>query len=91
MDESKLQALAAQLPGAPIAQIADIIRRDWKPMNYAAVPYVQAMLTLPTIESSYGADDGKGIVLYFLSNASTWRGPVAKLVKAELKKRVGVK
>ena len=53
--------------------------------------YVQAMLTLPTIESSYGSDDGKSVVLYFLSNAGTWRGPVAKLVKAELKKRAGVK
>jgi hypothetical protein len=91
MDQGQLQALAAQLPGAPLSQIADTIRRDWKPMNYAAVPYVQAMLTLPSIESSYGADDGKSIVLYFLSNASTWRGPVAKLVKAELKKRAGVK
>lgn len=91
MDQGQLQALAAQLPGAPLSQIADIIRRDWKPMNYAAVPYVQAMLQLSSVSDSYGADDGKGIVLYFLSNASTWRGPVAKLVKAELKKRAGVK
>lgn len=91
MEQSKLDALAQQLPGAPLSQIADIIRRDWKPMNYAAVPYVQAMLMLPAIDSSYGGDDGKSIVLYFLSNAGTWRGPVAKLVKAELKKRAGVK
>ena len=33
MDQGQLQALAAQLPGAPLSQIADIIGRDWKPMN----------------------------------------------------------
>lgn len=91
MDQGQLQALAAQLPGAPIAQIADIIRRDWKPMNYAAVPYVRVMYSLMSVESMHFQESGKDIVLYFLSNAGTWRGPVAKLVKAELKKRVGVK
>jgi hypothetical protein len=29
-------------------------------------------------------DDAKTIVLYFLANAQTWRGEVAKRVKAEL-------
>jgi hypothetical protein len=36
-------------------------------------------------------DTGKSIVLYFLSNAGTWRGETAKRVKAELKKMVGLK
>ncbi len=35
----------------------------------------------------YGADPGSSIVAYFLSNASTWKGPVAKMVKAELRQR----
>lgn len=91
MNETQLQALAAQLPDAPIAQIADIISRDWTTIYFAAVPYVRAMLCLSSIDSRYGRDDGKDIVLRFLSNASNWRGPVAKLVKAELKKRAGVK
>ena len=80
--------LAKQLSAAPLSQIADTIRRDWKPMSYAAVPYVQAMLTLPSITSDYGLDSGKEIVLRFLCNAGTWRGPVARVVKAELNKRV---
>ena len=87
-----LELLQQQLPAAPLSQIADIIRREWgAKVNYAAKPYLQAMLTLPSIDSKYGLDDGKSIVIYFLSNASTWRGDVAKLVKAELKKRAGVK
>ena len=30
-------------------------------------------------------DDGGSIVLYFLSNATTWRGEDARRIKAELK------
>ena len=83
-----MEILKAQLPTAPLSQIADVIRRDWKNINYAAKPYLAVMLTLPTIHSRYGLDDGKGIVLYFLANAGTWRGETARLVKAELNRRV---
>ena len=30
-------------------------------------------------------DDARTVVLYFLSNSATWRGPDAKRIKAELK------
>jgi hypothetical protein len=39
----------------------------------------------------YYADDARSIVIYFLSNASSWRGPVAKAVKAELKRRLNAR
>jgi hypothetical protein len=42
------------------------------------------MLSLSTIGDSYGCDDARGIVLYFLSNARTWKGETARRVKAEL-------
>ena len=32
-------------------------------------------------------DSGRSIVRYFLGNAGTWRGDVAKAIKAELKRR----
>lgn len=70
----------------PLHEIASEIRRDWKKVNFAAQPYLSAMSTLNSIQDSYGYDSGKSIVLYFLSNASSWRGEVAKRVKAELKK-----
>jgi len=40
---------------------------------------------LHEIADGYGMDDGDGLVRYFLANARTWRGEVAKRVKAELK------
>lgn len=70
----------------PLSVIAAEIRKDWKNVNYAAKPYLDAMSSLNSINDSYGMDSGKSIVLYFLSNASSWRGEVAKRVKAELKK-----
>jgi hypothetical protein len=69
----------------PISVIAREIKKAWKPVYYGAVPYLDAMLSLDSITDKYGADDAKGIVLYFLSNANAFRGPAAKALKAELK------
>lgn len=69
----------------PISNIAHDIRRDWQNINYAAKPYLAAMFDLDRIDDKYMFDSGRSIVLYFLSNAGTWRGPVAKVIKAELK------
>lgn len=69
----------------PLHVIADEIRRDWSNVYFGAVPYLDAMRYLSTITDSFGADPADDIVIYFLSNARTWRGPVAKRVKAELK------
>ena len=75
------------LENLSISDIADIIRTDWKKVNFAAKPYLSAMDCLSDINHQIGFDSGKSIVLYFLSNASTWRGDVAKAVKLELKNR----
>ena len=75
----------------PISEIASEISKDWKNVYFGAVPYLQAMYSLNGINDSYGMDSAKSIVLYFLSNASTWRGETAKRVKAELKKLAGIK
>jgi hypothetical protein len=69
----------------PLSLIARDIRQDWKNVNYAAKPYLEAMQSLTSITDSYGSDNAKSVVLYFLCNAGTWRGPVAKSIKAELK------
>lgn len=69
-----------------LSTIASEIRQDWgSKVNYAAKPYLSAMAGLDTINDSYGYDDARSIVLYFLSNASSWRGDNAKRIKAELK------
>jgi len=69
----------------PLYAIASEIRKDWKKVNYAAAPYLDAMGSIGDIQETYGYDSGKGIVRYFLSNASTWKGDTAKRIKAELK------
>jgi hypothetical protein len=69
-----------------LSTIAAEIRKDWgSKVNFAAKPYLSAMAGLDTIEDQYGYDSARSIVLYFLSNASSWRGETAKRIKAELK------
>lgn len=69
----------------PLHVIAREIKSDWKKMYFGAVPYVDAMMELDSITDTYYFDDAKSIVLYFLANASSWRGDTAKRIKAELK------
>lgn len=69
----------------PIHVIAEEIALDWKKIYFGAVPYLQAMRSLNTINDKYGLDDAKEILIYFLSNATTWRGDVARRIKLEIK------
>jgi hypothetical protein len=73
----------------PLHEIAREIRKDWKKINYAAAPYLDAMSSLGSINDKYHYDSGKSVVLYFLSNASSWRGENAKRIKAELRNMAG--
>ena len=72
-----------------ISVIAADISRAWAKPNYAAVPYLSAMRCLDSISGTYGADSAESVVIYFLCNASTFRGPQAKVLKAELKALLG--
>lgn len=72
----------------PLATIAREIRADWKNVNYAAKPYLNAMASLNSINDSYYYDSARSVVSYFLSNASAWRGDTAKRVKLELRAMV---
>jgi hypothetical protein len=69
----------------PINVIAREIALDWKKPYFGAVPYLQAMHSLSSINDRYIYDDGRSVVLYFMSNATTWRGETARRIKAELK------
>jgi hypothetical protein len=71
--------------GKTLPELCHIIRKDWKNVYFGARPYVEALECLDNVNETYIMDSGKTLVLYFLANASTWRGPVAKAVKAELK------
>lgn len=68
-----------------IRSIALDIESEWPKVNYAARPYLDAMLELNSINDKYYEDSAKSVILYFLSNASSFRGERAKVLKAELK------
>jgi hypothetical protein len=69
----------------PLSNIAAEIRRDWKNVPSCAQPYLNALLQMDSIDNNYYYDTGTSVVRYFLANAQQWRGPVAKVIKAELK------
>jgi hypothetical protein len=84
---------AEELKSMTISEIATVTWSDWKAtskngVNYAAKPYLDAMLDLQTISDNYGLDSGRSIVMYFLANATTYRGEQAKAIKTELKNRL---
>jgi hypothetical protein len=79
------------IKASTIAALAQMIRKDWQQPYFGAVPYIDAMLQLQHIDDKYGADDCRGIITYFLANASKWKGEVARPVKAELNRRLKLK
>lgn len=72
----------------PLSVIARDIRTHWPNMSVHARPYANAMMSLNSIKDDFYSDSAQSVVLYFLSNAATWRGAEAKRIKAELKKMV---
>jgi hypothetical protein len=73
----------------PLWFIAREIAADWsgkgKGVSPYAKPYLDAMGYLNTVRDNYFHDTGSSVVAYFLANAGSWRGDVARRVKAELK------
>ena len=69
----------------PLYEIAREIRSTWPKVNFAAEPYLTAMSVMTDSTDSYYEDQAKSVVLYFLSNATSWRGDDARRIKAELK------
>jgi hypothetical protein len=73
----------------PLYEIAREIRADWSKSKggvyFGAKPYLDAMASLGAITEDYDADSAISVVLYFLANATSWRGETARRVKAELK------
>ena len=69
----------------PIHEIAAEIEKDWKNPYFGAVPYLAAMNYLNDMDDMYIMNTASSIIIYFLSNAQTWRGETARRVKAELR------
>ena len=69
----------------PLYEIASEIKQNWVSWRKShARDYLEAMSELSSIDDNYMLDSDKSIVLYFLANAQSWRGDVARRIKAEL-------
>ena len=68
-----------------ISSIAYDIKKSWAKPYFGAKPYLDAMTQLGDINDKFIDDDARSIVMYFLANASTFRGNDAKVLKLELK------
>ena len=100
MDNIKQAIINNQFPGIEVIHITDKPKQrkiyqiageifiKWKKVNYAAKPYLDAMLSLTDKDDKYICDNASDIIRYFLCNASTWRGPDAKRIKLELKELI---
>ena len=76
----------------PIYAIAAEIKKVWGlKISEPARPYLTAMQSLTTINDRYMCEDAKTQIIYFLSNASGFRGEDAKRIKTELKQIAGIK
>ena len=80
----------------PIYEIVAEIRHLWRKADgtpnvwFGAVPYLDAMASLDKTTDMYFEDTAKSVVIYFLSNASTWRGDDARRIRAELRTMFGL-
>jgi hypothetical protein len=74
-----------------IKELANLINKDWKQggkAHYGALPYLEAMHSIKSIEGRYGPDSARSIVIYFLANASQWKRELASAVKLVLRNRI---
>lgn len=71
-----------------ISEIAAEIRKDWKKVSVHAEPYLDAMDSIELVTDEYFWDPASSVVRYFLGNATTWKGEVARRVKKELNEMV---
>jgi len=66
----------------PISEIAEEIRKLWKPIHSDAKPYVDAMIQLNKATDMYICDPASDVCARFLNNAKNWRGEDARRIKA---------
>jgi hypothetical protein len=70
-----------------------VIYGDWTEINPSAATYLHAL----DVNDCYQLDDPVGNetadiqLRYFLTHAAAWRGPTARAVKTELRRRLGLR
>jgi hypothetical protein len=69
----------------PLSVITREIRKDWRPMYRPAEAHFEAFEYANDVSEMYGCDSVRSEINYFLANAQTWKGEVARRIKLELK------
>jgi hypothetical protein len=67
-----------------LKEIALEIRADWTKPYFGAIPYLNTMAHMASVDDNFYGDNGRSIVNYFLANAGTWKGEAARRIKKEL-------
>ena len=78
----------------PISTIARDIAREWKAVNYAAVPYLRELRYFDTVTDTdrlTGFAVAPSIIRGFLGSSSSFRGDTAAALKNELRAHIGEK
>jgi len=73
------------MPHRPLSSIAAEIIADWTAYRDHAQPYIDALSKLHRATDRWRLGTGSNAIQGFLINAQTWRGEVARRVKAELR------
>lgn len=89
LDLQNVRMGLTDLRRVPLRSLAIFVRQAWVNPYFGARPYIEALCWLDG-NGMYGCDDWRMLTLYFLSNARTWKGEEARLVKEEMKRRVKV-
>ena len=88
VDQAQAIASDKKAQDISISEIAYAIEKDWKNISIYAKDYLNAMKQIRSIDESFYADSAKSVVMYFLANASSYRGESARVYKDLLKKMV---
>lgn len=67
------------------AEIVRTIRADWRNPYFGAVPYLDALEGLTTWDCTVEFEHARALAPYLLNNLRTWKGEVARTVKAQLR------
>jgi hypothetical protein len=74
----------------PIHEIATEIKSLWLNIPAEAAIYLEGMMLFTTVDEYHGDTSARSVIIQFLSNARTWQGEKARLIKYELRWMAGL-
>lgn len=88
-----METLTTTKQNRNLSEIAREILNTWKNPSPHAMPYITAMLSIHSSDpnAGYFFETAETIVIYFLANATTFRGPDARRIKKELRSNYNIK